>query len=252
MKTACIALLFSQAAAFAPAPKVAKSSQLGMAPRTAGSEKSVALPWSEKPANLDGSLVGDVGFDPFGYTDFPQQTFLVGGKSIPNILWYREAEIAHGRVAMLAALGYVFPNIVHFPGSESFGGVDAFANMNPLEAVKTVPSFGWVQIAIAIGFIEKFHIEKLLSGSAGTGDIGLGQKSSWNPFNFSYSEAEYAEKQLQELKNGRLAMVAIAAFVLQNAASKVGIVQQLGEAFTIPEFGATAGSGLDKYFIPGI
>jgi len=195
--------------------------------------------------------VGDVGFDPFGYTDFEQQTFLVGGKSIPNILWYREAEIAHGRVAMLAALGYVFPNIAHFPGNEALG-MDVFANMNPLEAVKTVPVAGWLQILVAIGFIEKYHIEKLLEGSAGTGDIGLGQKSSWNPFGFSYSEEEYAEKQLQELKNGRLAMIAAAAFILQNAAAKVGVVQQLSGAFSRPEFATVAGNGLDKYFVPGI
>jgi len=51
--------------------------------------KSKALPFMESPAHLDG-MVGNVGFDPMGLST-PQ-----------NIKWMREAELKHGRMAMLA------------------------------------------------------------------------------------------------------------------------------------------------------
>lgn len=51
---------------------------------------SQALPFMERPAALDGSLVGDVGFDPLGFA-----------KSKDDLINYREAEIKHARLAML-------------------------------------------------------------------------------------------------------------------------------------------------------
>ena len=48
--------------------------------------KSASVPFLPKPAKLDGSLVGDVGFDPLGISSLGDMKFL------------REAEIKHGRV----------------------------------------------------------------------------------------------------------------------------------------------------------
>merc|ERR1712127_833242 len=63
----------------------------------AGNEDmSKALPFAKRPANLDGSFPGDVGFDPFGF----------GGDSKESLTYMREAEIKHGRLAMLAAVGW--------------------------------------------------------------------------------------------------------------------------------------------------
>jgi Chlorophyll A-B binding protein len=53
---------------------------------------SVALPFMPRPLALDGSLVGDVGFDPLGFA-----------KSKEDLMNYREAEIKHGRLAMLVS-----------------------------------------------------------------------------------------------------------------------------------------------------
>ncbi len=65
-------------------------------------KKKVALPakWLpiggvKAPLTLDGSLAGDVGFDPLGFA-----------KSAKTLFWMREAEIKHGRLAMLAAVGW--------------------------------------------------------------------------------------------------------------------------------------------------
>jgi Chlorophyll A-B binding protein len=46
---------------------------------------SQSLPFMERPAALDGSLAGDVGFDPVGFS-----------KSKDDLMRYREAEIKHG------------------------------------------------------------------------------------------------------------------------------------------------------------
>jgi hypothetical protein len=54
-----------------------------------------AIPGTDRPKNLDGTMVGDIGFDPLGFSNWL------------NLNWAREAEIKHGRVAMLAATGMI-------------------------------------------------------------------------------------------------------------------------------------------------
>jgi hypothetical protein len=56
-------------------------------------QMSESLPFMERPAALDGTLAGDVGFDPLGFA-----------KSKNDLMNYREAEIKHARLAMLAAV----------------------------------------------------------------------------------------------------------------------------------------------------
>ena len=56
-----------------------------------GPSMSQALPWMEAPAALDGTMVGDVGFDPLGFA-----------KTKDELIQYREAEIKHGRLGKCA------------------------------------------------------------------------------------------------------------------------------------------------------
>eukprot|EP00548_Thalassiothrix_antarctica_P009779 CAMPEP_0194158874 /NCGR_PEP_ID=MMETSP0152-20130528/77518_1 /TAXON_ID=1049557 /ORGANISM="Thalassiothrix antarctica, Strain L6-D1" /LENGTH=217 /DNA_ID=CAMNT_0038868379 /DNA_START=140 /DNA_END=790 /DNA_ORIENTATION=- len=56
--------------------------------------KSQALPFAKVVFPLDGSMAGDVGFDPLGFA-----------KTEVDLSTYREAEIKHARLAMLAAAG---------------------------------------------------------------------------------------------------------------------------------------------------
>ncbi len=55
----------------------------------------LAIPGTERPKNLDGTLPGDIGFDPLGFSN------------VIDIRWLREAELKHSRVAMLAFLGFI-------------------------------------------------------------------------------------------------------------------------------------------------
>lgn len=60
-----------------------------------GGDFSESVPFLKTPTNLDGSLPGDVGFDPLGFSE------------VFDIRVLREAELKHGRIAMLATLGYL-------------------------------------------------------------------------------------------------------------------------------------------------
>ena len=52
--------------------------------------KSKALPFLEQPKKLDGSMVGDFGFDPLGLTE-----------TLADTKYVQAAELKHGRVAMV-------------------------------------------------------------------------------------------------------------------------------------------------------
>merc|ERR1711933_394585 len=57
-------------------------------------ERSPAMPFLPRPQKLKG-MVGDKGFDPLGLSDW-----------VP-VEWLRESELKHGRVCMLAVVGFV-------------------------------------------------------------------------------------------------------------------------------------------------
>merc|ERR1719231_1881040 len=53
----------------------------------------------------DGTLAGDMNFDPLMIADSPEK-----------LAWYREAEVKHARLAMLAAFGWPISEITNFGG----------------------------------------------------------------------------------------------------------------------------------------
>jgi len=104
---------------------------------------STALPWVTKPDIANGELVGDFGFDPLSLS----KTF--------DISWLRAAELKHGRVCMLAAVGLLAPELVQHPvGFEGFHFPAEFTEMNAIKALGAVPKFGLAQIVLACGLIE--------------------------------------------------------------------------------------------------
>merc|ERR1719183_1994031 len=80
---------------FAPSTALAPSTRAVVRAAAPTMAKSEALPFLEAPAHCDGTYAGDVGFDPFNF----------GG--MYSIKWMREAELKHGRVCMLAFLGWL-------------------------------------------------------------------------------------------------------------------------------------------------
>merc|ERR1719384_1433242 len=186
-----VATLTGSATAFAPASTGARSTALN-------AEMSKSLPFVVAPANTKG-WVGDVGFDPLGFSD----NF--------DMKWLREAEIKHGRSSMLATLGFVVQQFVTLPG---YTHVDD-SNLAPT----VVGASAMLQIVCWMGVLEwwtnkgNVTMETMFSDPDRVpGDLGF------DPMGLAVgkSEEEMAKLQLNEIKNGRLAMLAIGGMIHHN------------------------------------
>lgn len=248
MKVAALTLLAGSAAAFAPTQTSKASTSLN----AQWNEGTKALPFGSSPDTLDGSLPGDVGFDPIGFSTGEFASFnnplYQDGNFMSDLEWLREAELTHGRIAQLAVVGFIWPGLFGtFPGVEEFGGVDAYSELNPFLALSTVPQSAIYQIVGGMAWVEWNRVQRIKEQGKNriSGDIGIGYPGGWNPFGLNYSPEEYAEKQLQEIKHCRLAMIAAFGLICQAVNSGTDVVSQLSPAFAAPEYAAKAG-----YFLP--
>jgi len=122
----------------------------------------------------------------------------------------RSVEIKHGRICMLATMGYITPEITgKLPGYLSPSAGLKFEDIpNGLAAISKVPVVGWAQIAAYFGFCEfSGGFEDYKSGTPG--DYGFNVLTSDDP-------AEKTKKLSAEIANGRLAMVAIIGMFFQD------------------------------------
>jgi light-harvesting complex I chlorophyll a/b binding protein 1 len=156
---------------------------------------SEALPFLTRRASLGpvGKYVGDVGFDPLGFTEiFP-------------IEWLREAEIKHARVSMLAFVGFVFTDFYHLPGFD-------YTTLEAHDAC--VASGAMSQLLLWLGLLEVVSFvgtDQMLRGSGREpGDFGF------DPLGFGKNPEKLADLQMKELANGRLAMFAFGGAVTQS------------------------------------
>ena len=165
-------------------------------------EMSKAMPFLINPANTDG-LIGSNGFDPLGFSD----TF--------DIKWLQESEIKHGRVAMLASAGFIASQFANFPMYSSMHVDDS--NMAPT----VVGISAMLQIVCAAG-VEEWRTYK---GQVTMEDMFTGDMADRTPGDFGFdpmgqlkgkSEAAVNEMKLKEIKNGRLAMLAIGGMIHHN------------------------------------
>lgn len=182
-------------------------------------QMSDAIPFVERPAILDGTLAGDVGFDPLGFA------------KTENDLWnYREAEIKHARLAMLAAAGWPVSEVLDRTIANSLG-------LTPvLDAHDRVPSLlngglgkvspvYWVACIGAAAAIDIIQINK--ANSARSSSYPFPGALGFDPLGL-YPSDEDGQRRMQtaEIKNGRLAMIAITAFAAQEAVTNMGVVNE--------------------------
>lgn len=199
-------------------------------------------------------MVGDVGFDPCFLSTKADSVgnyfngLFDGQGPTDGLVWYREAELMHGRICMVAVLGFIVPGFTHFAGND-WTGVDAYSVTNPLEALGSAPGAALFQIFAFMSILEFKRIMNIISdgksymaGDSQKWGQGAGR---WNPFGLNYTPAEYREKQLQEVKHARLAMIGFLGLVFQADASGVSVADQWSAAFVAPEYYAKAG-----YFFP--
>jgi len=224
LSLALLALCFGSAAALRATPSMALKLPFG---GRGPAPKQISVPENERP--LTDRLVGACdpfpeGFDPFNFA-------ARAGKA--EMVKFREAELKHGRVAMLAVPGFLLSEDFHpfFPDLPKWEfSVTAF--QDTLEQ----PRF---QILIytsllIIAAIESITIRKgwaPVTGQVGKESSSFGKMNEdWTPGAYfergpwtsdKLSAEEYEKKQLAELNNGRLAMVSIFLIVLQEIITKV-------------------------------
>merc|ERR1712050_807035 len=140
-------------------------------------------------------------WDPLGYTK---------DGSVENFQRRRGTEIKHGRVSMLAAMGYITPELTgKLPGYLSPSLNLKFADIpNGLAAISKVPAAGWAQIFLYGGFCELSQ-DQSPGTAAYLGDFGFKAITSDDP-------ANRTKKLNAEIANGRLAMMAIIGMFFQD------------------------------------
>jgi Chlorophyll A-B binding protein len=205
--TASLLALFGSAAAFAPVQSGNKATSLS----------------AFSAEDLPGALAPVGFFDPLGFA---------AKADGPTMKRYREAELTHGRVAMLAVVGFLVGEKVE--GSSFL--FDAQVSGPAITHLTQVPTIFWGILAIAIGAAEikraetgwvepeKVPVSKpgLLRDEYYPGDLGF------DPLGLKPDNAEEMFiMQTKELQNGRLAMLAAAGFLAQELVNGKGIIENL-------------------------
>jgi len=148
-------------------------------------------------------------FDPLGFSK-------VGDKE--GFRKLRSAEIKHGRVAMMAAVGAVFQHFVQFPGFENVP--------KGLGALTTLPG----QLGFAVLFAVSGALEILVwkdSDDKEPGDFG-------NPFSLEKNPQTGQavpigdDPRNRELNNGRMAMFSILGIMVAELATGKDAIEQFG------------------------
>jgi len=176
------------------------------------------------PGNFNALGGSELNFDPAGF---------LKGKSEVEVNRYRECELTHGRVGMLASAGFLVQEKFH-PLFSGDGGP-------AIDQIPQLPTWLWAVMAVGIGAAEAKRIsigfERLdsetnkapsaLKPSYVPGDLGF------DPLNLAPTDpAELKLMQEKELVHARLGMIAAAGFLAQEAVTKA----TWGTVLGVPDF----------------
>lgn len=185
-------------------------------------ERSKAVPFLPRPVMLDGTMAGDVGFDPFylssipkNFAGFIQPPSWEETKGLPTLYWMREAELKNGRVAMLAVVGWIATDFgIRFP-ADTFSTSSipsAYLAHNALVEQGTMTF-----MLLAIGFVEICSGAVLVQVSKGEVDREAGDFDFTGGFLNNKSPEFIKDMKTKEINNGRLAMLAFGGIATQTA-----------------------------------
>ena len=221
-------LAFPAASAFITPKASAASTKLNVA-TGGGNDLNGWVPDESKFAfGLPGSVSPIADFDPLGFAEKADLTQMKG---------FRESETTHGRVAMLALIGFlVTEQPFSFHPLFETADRDIGPAIRHLDEVRASTPFFFELLAIAIGAAELGRSLKgwatpgnsdntALKESYYPGDIGF-DPFGLKPDNFE----EFSVMSTKELQNGRLAMLAVAGIVAQELVNGKEIFVNFGLA----------------------
>merc|ERR1719319_766795 len=180
----------ASASAFAPSSFVAQPSTKAnaFADGMVGGEGPEPMPFTTASTSVN--------FDPCGFSE----------RAPEWLPWFREAELKHGRAAMLATVGFVAPEFFRIPGEQfSFEAIPKVIDAHDALPESMIQIFGWISFVEACSFAALANMNNY---DRRPGDFGF------DPLGLYPTDPEkQKEMQLKELKNGRLAMIAIGGMV---------------------------------------
>lgn len=167
---------------------------------------------------LPGALAPTGFFDPLGFAQ--------KGISLNEVKRNREAEVMHGRVAMVACVGYLAGEAVQGPFGITGPANDQLQQM-------PAPAFALLTVAIAAAELKRATIGWVEP------DLGSWTKTLWklrenyypgdlgfDPLGFKPKDAKaFANMQTRELQNGRLAMLGVAGMCAQELVNHRSIME---------------------------
>eukprot|EP00325_Prymnesiales_sp_UTEX-LB-985_P027572 CAMPEP_0174716792 /NCGR_PEP_ID=MMETSP1094-20130205/24765_1 /TAXON_ID=156173 /ORGANISM="Chrysochromulina brevifilum, Strain UTEX LB 985" /LENGTH=210 /DNA_ID=CAMNT_0015916615 /DNA_START=39 /DNA_END=671 /DNA_ORIENTATION=+ len=168
-------------------------------------EMSRSLPFLKKPPALDGTMAGDAGFDPLGFSTTITE---LGG----DMAYVREAELMHGRQAMFATVGMFYPAV--------FGKLSTCADVssNPLVAQYELPAPVLVQTAVAIAIAEGLRSRVVFSEGGVPGEHFSEELKARLISTFKLQTPEaMMDMKTKEIAHCRLAMIAWVGMFAQEA-----------------------------------
>mmetsp|Transcript_6947 Transcript_6947/g.17019 ORF Transcript_6947/g.17019 Transcript_6947/m.17019 type:complete len:195 (-) Transcript_6947:353-937(-) len=117
----------------------------------------------------------------------------------------RKAELANGRSAMLAVVGWVFPTFWTFEGPVT--------TTDPIKAFFAADNQWWAQFIVFCAVIEGIKYRGEMEGKSFTGEIDKEACLDWTGNWAKMTDVQKEDMAMKELKNARLAMIGIAGYV---------------------------------------
>lgn len=185
-------------------------------PTQKGKKMSESIPFLKCPPVLaESSLAGNVGFDPLGLATSEEQ-----------LNDYREAEIKHARLAMLAAVGWPLSELEDRDIASYFNIPSALDDGDRVPSIlnggmdRIDPRFWGFCLGMSAA-IDMYGISKARRESPDYFPGNLG----FDPLNLFPPDREGRENmKLAEIKHGRVAMVGVTGYVLEEYFTKMAVV----------------------------
>jgi len=166
---------------------------------------------------------------PFGEFD---PLNLLEGKSKGEVYKWREAELAHGRVGMIASLGFLVQESFHplFGGQIEGAAIDSIPEISPVF---------WALLPVLIGMAETLRAQIGWNDPRLNPDNFMTLRDGYEPGNLRFDPLnlkptdpeELKTMQNRELNHGRLAMIAAAGFLAQETVNHEPWLQNWHEMF---------------------